>query len=151
MNLFNMSVSLFLQYLVSVPLRMFRLWAFMGMMAQVLTFICIGIKNCMLCLWKLSKPASWAVKIHAIFSFLLFYRSLKTDLHFRSHWHGLCPGFFGATMEMPLFGCHSLLVNLSPFSCMFMTTMSQTTKTAQQSMKICNKAWVVHLVKQLHY
>lgn len=23
------------QYLVSVPLRMFRLWAFMGMMAQV--------------------------------------------------------------------------------------------------------------------
>lgn len=29
------ALALFLQYLVSVPLKMFRLWAFMGMMAQV--------------------------------------------------------------------------------------------------------------------
>uniref|UniRef100_A0A8C2A3T0 O-acyltransferase n=1 Tax=Cyprinus carpio TaxID=7962 RepID=A0A8C2A3T0_CYPCA len=34
-NVFNVSKFLCLQYLVSVPLRMFRLWAFMGMMAQL--------------------------------------------------------------------------------------------------------------------
>lgn len=34
-HLLNMIFVSLCQYLVSVPLRMFRLWAFMGMMAQV--------------------------------------------------------------------------------------------------------------------
>ncbi len=84
----------FCQYLVSVPLKMFRLWAFLGMMAQV------------------SLKYSILLVEHQI-KFLI---SHSTSC-FRSRWPILWADSWGETTATPPSGCRWSLASRSPCSC----------------------------------
>ena len=58
-------LSLILQYLVSVPLRMFRVWAFMGMLGQV--SVCKDAKKVSSYLFK----SRWALRKHRTLSYVI--------------------------------------------------------------------------------
>lgn len=93
-----------LQYLVSVPLKMFRPWAFMGMMAQV----------------RHTEPS-------ITFSLLCCMQNTLWPLTFnlsRFLWRGLWVVFLMETMATPQCGSHSSLASLSLCWCTSMTTMS---------------------------
>ncbi len=55
------------QYLVSVPLRMFRLWAFMGMMAQVRLITSTPMININIQLWSTANYCTDIKPIHVLF------------------------------------------------------------------------------------
>lgn len=58
-------LSLILQYLVSVPLRMFRVWAFMGMLGQV--SVCKDAKKVLSYLFK----SRWELRTHRTLSYVI--------------------------------------------------------------------------------
>lgn len=100
-----------LQYLVSVPLKMFRMWAFMGMMAQVrhvqlsqntfsLNTLSASSQTC--------RQTRWPLNFH-----------LRRFL-----WLGLWDDFWLETMATPPCGSHSSLASLSLCWCTSTTTIS---------------------------
>lgn len=110
---FNL-LSLYLfpsQYLVSVPLKMFRLWAFMGMMAQVSSDFCSNVT----CSHLLHRPAlrSWPLTFNPI----------------RFLWRGSWVATWMETMATQPSGCRSLLDSPSLCWCTFTTIMSFTMGT----------------------
>lgn len=97
----------FLQYLVSVPLKMFRLWAFMGMMAQVRH---IELSR-MTFLLNTSSPSQTNTQQPLSFNLCRFL------------WLGLWVDSWLETMATPPCGSHSSLASLWLCWCMSTTTI----------------------------